>query len=818
MDIQGTRYHLLHGKEDWARCVGEDGAPLSESFAVDDAPGPAPSGVPRSPLVFDEAGDALRLRRELPAFLLAGRIAPLPTAARRGAGRDAYGDWYRIDDDERGIVRLAAGERVSRPWWNAADPARSCADRPGAAFGTCAPGTAPDLLLRGLAVTTGQLLVAGFLGGPLGNGLLVFDLRTGGEPARMPWPAGVPFEPWDLADTPDGGLLVLDRVHAVFWRFDARLRTRGRVGHRIPLFGPADGGEPACSSLPGPALPAGVPITVPGAWTGIDPVAIEPGPGGGVLVLDSEEVRGYSLVHLVADDGALWSVPLVDVVDGVDPQDPTSTPFPVSLLGHDFAYVPGPLSPGPDAAPLLHVVDRHGKQVIAFDLLPRDPGGPLPGPFTLRARLDFLPLRRFGGRAVVRAGRDLFYDHRDRWVPVTAFTECRFARRGAFVTPTGFGEGVPAGAPFDSAIPGCVWHRFLLDAEIPAGTQVLVRARAADDPDLLAHHPWIAQPVPYRRSDGPELPWFDAWPDRQAGGGTWELLFQQVVGRYLQLEVTVTGNGRSAPLLRSLRVWFPRFSYVEHYLPAVYAEADAPGRFLERFLANVEGWFTGHEERIEHSSLVLDARTAPAADLEWLASWFALVLDPRWDTARRRFLVRHVDRFYRMRGTVPGLIATLRTYLGDRLDERVFTAAVEPGARDPAAGGVRVVERFLARVPPDPAAPPDVALAAVAGAAHRFEVLVPSTSDAATADMVARIVESARPAHALCEVGSYVAEFVVGTARLGLDSALGDGVAFAATVLGRDRLGGGYLGYPYPYDVPDRVVVDRDRLGDMPPL
>ena len=58
--------------------------------------------------------------------------------------------------------------------------------------------------------------------------------------------------------------------------------------------------------------------------------------------------------------------------------------------------------------------------------------------------------------------------------------------------------------------------------------------------------------------------------------------------------------------------------------------------------------FTALEEKIEHTHLILDSRTAPAADLPWLACWFGLALDPQWDETRRRFLIRHVDRFYRL--------------------------------------------------------------------------------------------------------------------------------------------------------------------------
>ena len=27
-----------------------------------------------------------------------------------------------------------------------------------------------------------------------------------------------------------------------------------------------------------------------------------------------------------------------------------------------------------------------------------------------------------------------------------------------------------------------------------------------------------------------------------------------------------------------------------------------------------------------------------------------------------------------------------------------------------------------------------------------------------------------------------------------------------------------YLGFPHPFELPDRIVIDRDRVGDLSPL
>jgi phage tail-like protein len=231
---------------------------------------------------------------------------------------------------------------------------------------------------------------------------------------------------------------------------------------------------------------------------------------------------------------------------------------------------------------------------------------------------------------------------------------------------------------------------------------------------------------------------------------------------------------------------------VQSYLPEAYQEDDEPTRFLERMLANMEGLLTEQERRIENAWVLADPRTSPVEALDWLASWMGLRLEPLWSTARRRFLLRHVDRLYRIRGTVGGLRALLRLYLGCSLDPDVVFAP-QPLPDDPA--------RIVDNVSP-----------------HRFRVLVPFALDPEQAAMVGRIVEAARPAHAGFEVRSHTGLFVVGEAQVGIDTLLGESLRFVPVVLGETPLAAGVLAASHPFDVADRIVTDRDRLGELPVL
>ena len=823
MDVQGSQFHLIHGLGDWGRCSdGVTGQPLAAIWAEEAV---SPPSLVHSSLEYDPGLGALRLRHDLPLFRRAGRTVPLDPAARRGAGRDAYGNWYWIDEDQTSIRWRPVDDDVSAPWWSAAQLSASCADAEPSVFASCLPPPPATLTLAGLAVTTHHYLAVGYVAAAE-RGLLLFDLQAGGAPMRLLWPA--PFSPFDLADTPDGGLLVLDRQNAAYFALDEHFRLRGQASTTEGPFRPAGGGPP--ERFTGPVSPAAASLYAGSPLGPIDAISIEPGPGAGtVLILDSDPARGYSVVYLFDAGGLRWSASLADAIEVIDPADPTSTPQQYSLLGLDFAYLVAPPATGPLPPPMLYIADAEGAQVIAFSLDATSG--------VLEPQPDFLPLRRWDGKALVRAGDGAWYDFSDRWVPLEIYTECRFESSGSLTTPVDFTTIAPAsttasppggvpGQPFDSQLPGCVWHRLLLDAQIPTGTSVKVRARAADDPALLVQSPWLPQPLPYLRSDGAELAWYDPWVDLRAadgslpdGTGTFELLFQQVTGRFVEVELCLRGGGRSSPAVRSLRAWYPRFSYPEHYLPAVYREDAAPYGFLDRFLANFEGFYTVAEERIEHSSLLLDARTVPPDDLAWLASWFGLVLDPQWNELQRRFLVRNVDRFYRCRGTLGGLLAILRAYLDPQVDDSVFDCSCT------GTSGLRIVEQFLTRdgggaAHGDPAAPPGSGTEAdrVAATAHRFDVLVPASLSADALAMIERIVAVSKPAHTASDVRGYYDLFIIGQARLGIDTQLGNSLSFSPMVVGQGYLAGTYLGFPHPFELPDRIVIDRDRVGDLSPL
>lgn len=947
MDVNGTKYHLLHGDRDWLSLLY-----LQQARGV----------------WWDRTRQALTLAPKIGLIPRHAGEESLTSSSRRGAALDGYGNLYWVADDEKQImIRPSGTPERSGTFWSGRNPQECARTEHAGDFQPFSPVTAPaSPMVRGLVVTRYQYLVAGTLDP---GGLLVFDLHGGGPPAWIRWPGTITFSPFDMSPSPDGGFWILDRGAGPgkgrFWLIDKRFRVTPCNGdpHAAPGaeqdFQPGSGSPVKgvkCSPAPGITQSLAMPLDAQ------DPVSIIGMANNAVLILDRGADQTVSVLqyYFRSPEAAHFhkaaEVPLDARVTGTLLEN-------TAIQAHDLAFLPGEEGRAGAIRGRLVAASVTGAQAFQFTLVADEEK------LNLALQPPFIPLRGFTGKAVIEAADEALYDCGERWLPVLEQPRSRFESEGTFESPV-----------FDGNDPDCVWHRLLLDACIPAGAAVLVKSRASNDRDLLKDIDWDEtphEPLPYRRAEGSELPFHRPFgsseesPDR----GTWELLLQRARGRYLKLSITLRGTGRTSPRIRSLRVYYPRFSYLDNYLPAVYREDGEAADFLDRFLANVEGLYTSVEGRIERSETLLDTRTAPPEYLKWLAGWLGAALDPAWDDRRKRLFIDHGELLFRWRGTVIGLRAAVRLALDPCPDERIFNELKQGrdrGLESPDGNSLRIVERFMYRehpglvlgdptqpvmlgleaedapweprhgatalhqrfqsflaaryrgsndgetlqrlndawgsnhtsigrivfppLPPgQPAAAADwrsfidqrlpVAYADVGAAdeslfreflarryggvgrlnkaygltdeqgyraftditlpaelpssgaplfdwiefvslavpikrnAHRFVVLVPSElgelpdSRQRRAARVAEVVGREKPAHTDFEVRLYWALFMVGTARLGMDTIPGEGSRFAAMVLGSNYLGQSYLAASHPLGVRDRSVLGRDRLG-----
>lgn len=367
-------------------------------------------------------------------------------------------------------------------------------------------------------------------------------------------------------------------------------------------------------------------------------------------------------------------------------------------------------------------------------------------------------------------------------------------------------QGVWRSAPLDSRTFRCQWHRVELDLDrVPPGTVVTVHTATTDQSGqapLFEDRPiFIAtgqlQPPPVAASAFPE-------PASKAPDQPSDFLVQSWPGQYLHLKLTMTSDGFSTPILRGLRIRFPRDSYLG-YLPAVYSGDDIGRSFLERFLGIFQTDWDDLEARIDTITKYFDADAVPVDNgfLDALAERFGLPLEGRWTGEQRRTLLRAMRVFYTHRGTAVGLRAYLQAYLQNMSD----LAPADQGAYPVLVEGFRERPRLELAAPdvvpqggalrlwsPDVVGRLTLGSTARVGAvrlmdtgdpagdifeafAHRFRVYVPAmwVRSADDEDMLHRALEAEKPAHASYQLELVEPRFRIGVqSTVGMDTIIGD--------------------------------------------
>jgi len=697
MNVNGSRFHLLLGRDDWGRCLdgdGNDACTLRSRWdgAVSSPPTVLDAKLPEWDVELKE----VRLKSLLLELPATPGETQLSLDARRCASADRYGNVYRIGDDRRSLHVFSAGSGLETTFWPVREGVSSNGgDRTDFAPPSLAAALGIDRYFA-LAVTEDHYLVVAFARGAT-RGLLAFDLLAGGPPVETLWPQSIAFQPFDMSARCGGGVWVLDRAtdpkRFVLWELDRRLAVvpRGRGEHtfataEVDDFQPLVGGP---RTRPAQTFPGGLDL----AAMVVDPIAVETLADGKVLLLDRDQSDGRSrVIRLTCQDGAWHAQP---------------SEWLSKLLAHDFvlarAYVRAPVLEQRQ----LFIAPESGNQALSFAVDETHAG------FRLSGAKELFPLRRFAGRALIAlCDRGRFRGYYDSgsdplaWVPIAQQPRTRYETSAQFVTPV-----------LDGAELQTTWDRVLIDACMPADTWIEIDSRASDEcfpaedefPTSPASPPggkrqviarWLPEPRPQLRSVGPELPWLRAEAARptrrEAGVGTCELLLQQARGRYLQLRIRLfSGHGITSPRLRALRVWYARFSYPQRFLPAVYREDAVAGKFLERWLANMESTLTVIEDRVVTAQTLFDPLAAPSEMLAWLADWFDVAFDPAWDERRRRLFVRHALDFFRWRGTVHGLRLALTLAFDPCIDEKMFGG---PASDEQRPQSIRIVETYLTRL------------------------------------------------------------------------------------------------------------------------
>ncbi len=341
-------------------------------------------------------------------------------------------------------------------------------------------------------------------------------------------------------------------------------------------------------------------------------------------------------------------------------------------------------------------------------------------------------------------------------------------------------EGSLATVALDSGLPRCRWHRVQLDADLPAGTLLRVQVASSDEAATTPHA--------------------DDWQTLSQGAS--DFLIDQPPGRYLYLHITLQGDGLRSPLLRRVRLDFPRSTSLDS-LPPVFRENPRAEDFTERFLGLFDAGVEQIDRALDQFPAALDVASTRAEMLPWLAGFLDLVFDPSWERSRQRTILAALPRLYRMRGTVEGLQLAVRLVFDSdvAIQELAFERAWgHLGGVGAPLGTVRLFGKSRARfalgrsslgaAPVNSFSDPD--LDPVASGAYRFRVLVPPGPlvSPLALQRLTRLIDSQKPAHTQASVRSGGGGFVLGSfSAIGIDSVLGPLPAPVLGAHGNVRLG-----------------------------
>lgn len=226
----------------------------------------------------------------------------------------------------------------------------------------------------------------------------------------------------------------------------------------------------------------------------------------------------------------------------------------------------------------------------------------------------------------------------------------------------------------DAGQPDSNWHRVYLEGSIPPGCKLVLHAKAYNSPAERTSTPFIAQPNWVWCSHRSDQPFgkglLEAKPNER---GLFELLLQRdrgpvrrMTGRYLQLRLQFESDGRHTPAIHALKIYYPRFSYQEAYLPEHFRQEQAVDPSLdalpangadvrERLLAAFEAVWTPLEGDITSSELLLHPNFTPEQNLPWLSELLGQQTPDHWPQARRRRWLAETGNLQRWRGTLNGL-------------------------------------------------------------------------------------------------------------------------------------------------------------------
>lgn len=232
---------------------------------------------------------------------------------------------------------------------------------------------------------------------------------------------------------------------------------------------------------------------------------------------------------------------------------------------------------------------------------------------------------------------------------------------------SGLPHGIYISTCFDSRVTETQWDKLELVADIPENTQIKVSCFSSDrqsfiiDGKLCDLNVFIKDDTVSLQEKLKSLN--SLWTDTVVNPK--DMLFRSAKGQYLWLKIELIGSEGDTPVLRKIRVYYPRISYLR-YLPAIYQEDKQSSDFLERYLSLFETFNMEMEENINNIASYFDIGSVSGQYLRWLATWLVVDVDESWGDQQLRQLLVKAPEIYKKRGTRQAIEEIIEIYTGEK--------------------------------------------------------------------------------------------------------------------------------------------------------
>lgn len=225
--------------------------------------------------------------------------------------------------------------------------------------------------------------------------------------------------------------------------------------------------------------------------------------------------------------------------------------------------------------------------------------------------------------------------------------------RGAYITPM-----------FDSDEDGCTYNRLVVAGRFES-VKLEVIAAASDESDAF-----IDGELRNLKSyfENPQVSAFQkaealmGLPSHIRAVNERDILLHSLKGRFIWIYAAMYPTGECDCELEGLRLELPKYSFAQ-YFPEIYQSNE----FFDRYIAVFQSMFLDMERMVDSVPGLLDYRTTPDDNVEYLAGWLGINNSRRLFTSGQlRHIIENIGVFQGAKGTRQALERVILLLTGIR--------------------------------------------------------------------------------------------------------------------------------------------------------